>query len=77
MKAYLSGKQTKQTLLNKTPRKTEAKNSQKLYAGYAGSSGVPLGDEDKYSKKRKSKKQKHLVYKIGMNPEKGKVMYHK
>ena len=54
------------------------KNSQKVYAGYVGWSGLPLGDDDKYSKKKKTKsKQKYQVYKIGMNPEKGKVSYHK
>lgn len=56
----------------------EAHNIQKVYAGYIGCSGLPLGEEQKYSKsKKKIKKQKAQVYKIGLNADKGKVSYHK
>lgn len=56
----------------------EAHNIQKVYAGYIGCSGLPLGEDQKYSKsKKKIKKQKAQVYKIGLNTEKGKVSYHK
>ena len=62
--------------LRKSPKKKEIKTNQK-YAGYVGSSGIPLNEDEKYSKKRKIKKHKYQVYKIGMNPEKVKVSYHK
>lgn len=53
------------------------KNAQKVYAGYMGCSGVPMGEDQKYSAQEKGKKQKYQVYKIGLNPEKTKISYHK
>lgn len=65
------------TLLDQQLQDSDQKNAQKVYAGYIGCSGLPLGEEQKYSKKKKTKKQKYQVYKIGLNSEKGKVSYHK
>ena len=43
------------TSLEQKLKTTDKKNAQKLYAGYIGSSGLPLGDEHKYSNKEKAK----------------------
>lgn len=55
------------------------KNAHKMYADFMGSSGLPIGEEQKYSDSEKlKKKQKYQVYKMGLNPElKSKVSYHK
>ena len=53
------------------------KNVQKFYAGFMGCSGVPLGEDQKYSAQDKSKRQKYQVYKMNLNTDKVKVSYHK